>query len=251
MLAFFRGISSKDGKGRQSMAILPRSSLTPATAGARRLTLVSREPDSGLFVKFSECFRDFNVDVQPMKARSTQKKDADKIAGCVLPLNEGGVEWLRTSDWFAPRRTLVYGIGNVTEATRFQDIGINALLESMTDFSVRLAVSATQSVVSRGIGEYARVPIVTAVTIETEEITLQAITRNVGKGGMAASLSRNVSLPEEVTLSFALPNAGRFQLRASPLWYSGRVVGLRFQPSRKDAMLQKWIGNYSSLGCHQ
>jgi PilZ domain len=190
------------------------------------------------------------VDVHPLKARSSKKKDAQEIAGCVLPLNDSGVEWLRTSDWFAPRRTLVYGIGDVSEATRFQDLGINALLENTTDFSIRLAVLATQSVVSRGIGEYARVPIVTAVAIETEEIKLKAITRNVGKGGMAASLLRNTSLPEEVQVSFVLPNAGRFQLRASPRWYSGRVVGLKFQPSKKDHKLQKWIGEYSCLGCN-
>jgi hypothetical protein len=251
MLSFFRGITSEDESGREPMAVLPTSSVTPATASARRFTLVSLEPDSRLFVKFSECFREFNVDVHPMEARSTKKKDAQKIAGCVLPLNDSGVEWLRNSDWFTPRRTLVYGIGDVTEATRFQNLGINALLESTTDFSVRLAVLATQSVVSRGIGEYARVPIVTAVAIETEEIKLEAITRNVGKGGMAASLLRNTSLPEEVKVSFVLPDAGRFQLRASPRWYSGRVVGLKFQPSKKDDMLQKWIGEYASLGCHK
>jgi PilZ domain len=235
------------------MTVAP-SSLTPATAGlsaARRFTLAALESDSKLFVKFSECFREFNVDVRPMKDRSAKIKGAQKITGCMVPLNDSGVEWLRSSDWFAPRRTLIYGIGDAEEATRFQDLGINALLESTTDFSVRLAVSATQSVVSHGVGECARVPLVTAVTIEEEEIKLQAITRNVGKGGMAASLPRMVSLPEEVNLSFALPEAGRFQLRACPLWYSGRVVGLKFHPSRKDNTLKKWIADYSSLGCNQ
>jgi PilZ domain len=219
-------------------------------ASNRCFTLVALEPDSSLLVKFSECFRDFNVNVRSMLAKSISIKNARKIMGCLLPLNEDGAQWLRTSDWFVPRRTLVYGVGEVTEATRFQKLGINALLESTSDSSVRQAVSATQAVVSRGIGECARVPIVTAVTIETEDMKLRAITRNVGKGGMAASLLRSVSVPENVKIRFVLPNSGALELRASPRWYSGRVVGLKFHPSKEDDVLQKWVADYSSLGCN-
>src|ERR1700746_93172 len=201
-------VISRIKRSRDPMPADSTSSRTPdQMSAARRFTLVAREPDRNLFAKFSECFRDFNVHVRPVQAKSMTRERAFSITGCVLPLNDISAQWVRQARWFVSRRTLVYGIGDFAEAARFQDLGINALLEGTTDFSIRLAVSATQSVVSRGIGEYARVPIVTTVVIEANGMKLQAITRNVGKGGMAASLLRNVSLPEEVRLSFVLPNA--------------------------------------------
>ena len=155
---------------------------------------------------------------------------------------------LKRSPWFMPRRTVVYGIGGAKETTRFVELGINALLETGSDASIRAAVEATQSLLSRGVGACGRVPIVTLVTIDAEGRTLTAITKNVGYGGMAVRLVRNAALPQEIRVHFVLPYAGSFSLVASPRWYSGRLVGLRFQPSVQEEALRRWVHDYSLLG---
>lgn len=225
-----------------------RIAASNGNSSGHRVTLAGLEIDSKLLLKFAESFKAFNFDVWPVEMKSPNTRHAGAISACVLPLNQTAVSSLRRSGWFLPRRTLLYGIGDWSEAARFCDIGINALLETTTDLSFRTAVSTTQSVIARGIGAYARVPIVTAVTIKAEGIAARGITRNVGHGGMAVTLSRNVSLPDEIHLDFSLPGTRQFSLRASPRWYSGLLVGLRFQPSKSEKILRKWVGEYSGLG---
>jgi hypothetical protein len=218
------------------------------SSSGHRVTLAGLEVNSKLLLKFAESFKAFNFDVRPVVMKSASTRQAGTITACVLPLNPTAVACLRKSGWFLPRRTLLYGIGDWSDAVQFCDLGINALLERTTDLSFRAAVSNTRSVIAHGIGEYARVPIVIAVMIKAEGVGAKGITRNVGPGGMALTLSRSTSLPAEVQLEFSLPGARQFSLRASPRWYSGLLVGLRFQPSKSEKMLRKWISEYSSLG---
>ena len=77
---------------------------------------------------------------------------------------------------------------------------------------------------------------------------MTGITKNVGYGGMAVRLLRNADVPQEIRVHFVLPYAGSFSLAASPRWYSGRLVGLRFQPSAQEKALRQWLQDYSQLG---
>ena len=234
--------------GTHAAALDRRISASNGNSSAHRVTLAGLEVNSKLLLKFAESFKAFNFVVRPVEVRSAKTRHAGGITACVLPLKQTAVALLRKSGWFLPRRTLLYGIGDWSDAARFSDLGINALLERTTDLSFRAAVSNTRSVIAHGIGEYARVPIVTTVTMKAEGIVVKGITRNVGPGGMAVTLSRNISLPSEILLDFTLPGARDFSLRASPRWYSGLLVGLRFQPSKSEKILRKWISEYSSLG---
>ena len=213
-----------------------------------RFTLAGFRVDSKLLAGFSDCFKRLNVSIVILHLRSGQNTDDRKINACVLPLSEAAVAWLNKSPWFFPRRTVVYGIGTAREAKRFVDLGINALLESSSDHSVQAAVEATQSLLSRGIGKCGRVPLATVVKIHGRGRWLTGITKNVGYGGVAVRLFRNVALPQEITVDFVLPYAGLFSLAASPRWYSGRLVGLRFQPSAQQKVLMRWVHEYSLLG---
>jgi hypothetical protein len=205
------------------------------------------EIDSKLLLKFAESFKLFNFDVQLIEVKSASNGQAGAVTACVLPLNQTAVACLRNSSWFLPRRTLLYGIGNWSDAAKFSDLGINALLEETTHLSFRTAISSTHTLIGRGIGAHARVPIVTSVMVKAEGITVRGITRNLGPGGMAVTLSRDASLPD-VDLDFSLPGAGPLSLRGSPRWYSGFLVGLCFQPSASTKTLRKWISGYSQLG---
>src|SRR3984893_4789626 len=214
-----------------------------------QFTLAGFKVDRKLLVGFADSFERLNARILTVHLRSGQSGGFREINGCVLPLGETAVAWLKKSRWFRPRRTVVYGIGGAREATRFVALGINALLATSSDASIRLAVEATQSLLSRGIGECGRVPIATLVRIDAQGRTWTGITKNVGYGGMAVRLLRNVALPHQITVNFVLPYASAFSLTASPRWYSGSLVGLRFHSSVQEEALRLWVHDYSLLGC--
>lgn len=214
----------------------------------RQFTLAGFKVDRKLLVGFADSFERLNASILTVHLRSGQSDEHREINACVLPLAETAVAGLKKSPWFVPRRTVIYGIGGAKEATKFVELGINALLGTASDASIRAAVEATQFLLSRGVGACGRVPIATPVRIDAEGRTLTGITKNVGYGGMAVRLLRNADLPQEIGMHFVLPYAGSFSLIASPRWYSGRLVGLRFQPSAQEEALKRWVNDYSLLG---
>jgi hypothetical protein len=213
-----------------------------------RFILAGFKVDPKLLVGFADSFERLNASILTVHVRSGQSDEHRKINACVLPLAETAVDSLKKLPWFVPRRTVIYGIGGPNEAARFVELGINALLQTASDASIRAAVEATQPLLSRGVGACGRVPIATLVRIDAEGRTLTGITKNVGYGGMAVRLLRGAGLPEKIGLHFVLPHAGSFSLTASPRWYSGRLVGLRFQPSAQEEALKGWVKDYSLLG---
>lgn len=221
---------------------------TTKTPNNHQFTLVGFKVDRKLLLDFADSFERFNASVLTVHLGTGQRCNYREINACVLPLGETAVSWLKKTPWFTPRRTVVYGLGGTREATRFVALGINALLETRSNASIRAAVEATQSLISRGIGAYGRVPITIPVRIAAQGKTLTGITKNVGYGGMAVRLLRNVALPQEITVSFQLPYASSFSLAASPRWYSGRVVGLRFEASLYQEALRRWVHDFSYLG---
>jgi hypothetical protein len=212
-------------------------------------TLAGFKVATKLLADFADSFERLNANIVTVHLRPGQRADHGEINACVLPLSETAVAGLKKSPWFLPRRTVVYGIGGAKEATRFVALGINALLASSSDASIRMAVEATQSLLSQGVGKCGRVPVATHVRINAQGRTLTGITKNVGYGGMALRLLRNAALPQEILVNFVLPYSGSFSLKASPRWYSGNLVGLRFQPSADQDELRQWVHDYSSLGC--
>lgn len=216
-----------------------------------RFTLLGFKVDRQLLADFADTFKRLNVSAVTVCMGSGQRHGDRQINACVLPLRETAVAWLKQSAWFRPRRTVVYGIGGARAAKRFAGLGINALLKDGSQHSIQAAVEATHSLLLRGVGECGRVPIAIDVEINAQGRTLTGVTKNVGYGGLAVRLIRNVALPDVVTLNFTLPYAGSFSLVASPRWYSGSLAGLRFEPSSQEPVLKQWLHDYSLLGCSE
>ena len=214
----------------------------------RQFTLAGFKVDPKLLVSFADSFERLNASIRTVHLGSGQEGEHREINACVLPLAENAVAGLKKSAWFVPRRTVVYGIGGAKEATRFVELGVNALLKTSSDACIRAAVEATQSLLSRGVGAYGRVPLAIPVRIDADGRILTGISKNVGYGGMAVHLLRNADVPQEIRVRFVLPYGGAFSLAASPRWYSGRLVGLRFQPSIQEKALRQWLQDYSQLG---
>jgi hypothetical protein len=120
----------------------------------RQFTLAGFKVDPKLLVDFADSFERLNVSILTVHLRSGQSDGHREINACVLPLAGTAVARLKNSPWFVPCRTVVYGIGGAKEATRFVELGINALLETGSDSSVRAAVEATQSLLYRGVDAY-------------------------------------------------------------------------------------------------
>jgi len=218
------------------------------SSSARKITLAGFEVDAKLLLTFANSFQLFDFEVQLKEKEPAPDGHAKPVTACLLPLNPAAVAGLRNSSWFLPGRTLLYALGNWSDAAKFSDLGINALIETTSRLSLRDAISATHSLIGRGIGVHARVPIVTGASLRAEGIAVKGITRNLGPGGIAVSLSRHASLPDVVDLDFSLPGTGPLSLRASPRWYSGLLVGLCFEMSAATRPLRKWIHEYSRLG---
>ena len=212
-----------------------------------RFTLAGLDVDRGLLLRFADSFQKLNASVQTVHLGPGENGNNHEINACLLHLTRAAVLRLKRSPWFQPCRTLIYGVGGASEVAQFAGLGINALLDGNSDASIRSAVEATKSILS--VGERGRVPIATLVKIDAEGKTLTGITKNVGVGGMAVRLFRNASLPHEITVNLVLPYAGSFRVIASPHWYSGRLVGLRFRPLIEETRLKNWVKEYSMLGC--
>src|SRR2546427_206394 len=94
----------------------------------RQFTLAGFKVDPKLLVDFADSFERLNVSILTVHLRSGQSDGHREINACVLPLAGTAVARLKNSPWFVPCRTVVYGIGGAKEATRFVELGINALL---------------------------------------------------------------------------------------------------------------------------
>jgi hypothetical protein len=221
--------------------------MTVETA-TKRLTLAGIETSATLLSTFVESLEEFGIKLQTLSLPSLNASFLGRIYGCIMPLTDTAVSTLKKADWFVPRRTVIYGLGNANEACQFGHLGMNVLVHSRSHAAVRAAVDATQSLILRGIGQCGRVPIVLPVMIKANGRAIRAITRNIGSGGMAIELLRKTDLPLQTRLSFILPGVGPLNRAASPRWYSGNLVGLQFGPPVKEAVLEQWVRGYSRLG---
>jgi hypothetical protein len=215
------------------------------TTANQVLTLAGIETSATVLNRFIESFEEFNVKLQ---ALSLPFGTFGKIYACVLPLTDTAVSALKKSNWFVPRRTVIYGLGNGSDAWQFGHLSMNVLVRSRSHAVVHAAVDATQSLILRGIGPCGRVPIVLPVVLAANGKAMRAITTNIGSGGMAIHLMRKADLPVQVRLRFILPGVGPLNRTASPRWYSGNLVGLQFDPPHKDVVLEQWVEKYSMLG---
>jgi PilZ domain-containing protein len=226
--------------------------MTIVEATNQQLTLAGIETSAILLNRFAECFEEFRIKLQtlslPCRDAGSCTRFGEKVYGCVLPLTDAAFNSLKKADWFVPRKTVIYGLGNAHEAWRFGHLSMNVLVQSRSLAAIHAAVDATQSLILRGIGQCGRVPIALPVVVKNNGRAVRGVTRNVGSGGMAVDLLRKTDLPRRVTLSFVLPGVAPLNRTASPRWYSGNLVGLHFDSPEKDVVLERWVQEYSGLG---
>src|SRR5258707_250498 len=215
-------------------ALAPPSSTKKVAA---RAALVDLKESSRFLL--TECFRQFGIEAVVTSAGSAERLRQEKFEACVINLGPGAekvMEAARTSP--SNRRLALYGLGgSAQEAMRYSKYGINAMFQEPLERPAALKlVWATHMLVLHEFRRYARIPIMTDVTIVSNDgHRLSASSVDVSSGGMSFKSSEDMPSGTNVEISFSLLTLPRVSVRASVTWRKTKSFGVRFDPPTSAA----------------
>jgi hypothetical protein len=225
-------------------ALAPTS---PAKKAAARAALVDLKESSRALL--TECFRQFGIESVVTSAGSVDRLRQEKFEACVLNLRPGAeafMEAARTSP--SNSRIVLYGVGgNAQEAMRFSKYGINAMFHEPLERPAALKlVRATHMLVLHEFRRYARVPIMTEVTILcADNSRIAASSLEISSGGMSLRSAEDVASGANVEISFSLLTLPRVNLRGVVTWRKPKSFGVRFDPNDdRRHKVKEWIDGY-------
>src|SRR5580700_4805025 len=148
---------------------------TPASPGkktAARVALVDLKESSRFLL--NECFRQFGIETVVTSAGSAERLKQEKFDACVINLGPGAekvMEAARSSP--SNSRLVLYGLGgSAQEAMRYSKYGINAMFQEPLERPAAMKlVRATHMLVLHELRRYARIPIMTEVTVVSNDGT--------------------------------------------------------------------------------
>ncbi len=219
----------------------------PTKKAAARAALVDLdEPSSSLL---TECFRQFGIETIPVSLIAAQRLHQEKFEACVTNLGPGAeavMEAARTSP--SNSRLILYAVGgNAQEAMRYSKYGINAVFQAPLERPSALKlVRATHMLVRHEFRRYARIPIMTEVTVVSSDgQRLTASSIDVSSGGMSLKTSEDIAAGTNVEVSFSLLTLSRVNLRGVVTWRKTKSFGLRFDPTDdRRQKVKEWIDAY-------
>jgi hypothetical protein len=220
---------------------------TPSKKATARAALVDLKDSSRTLL--TECFRQFNVESVVLSSNAVERLHKEKFEACVLNLTPGAEKLMEAARSSASNSRLVlYGVGgSANEAMRFSKYGINAMFqEPMERPAVVKLVRGTQMLVLHEFKRYARIPIITEVTvIGADGHRLSASSIDISSGGMSLKSSENMPTGTNVEISFSLLTLPRVNIRANVTWRKNKSFGLRFdQADDRRRKVKDWIGGY-------
>ena len=194
--------------------------LVPARKPLARVALVDlREPARSLL---SECFRQFGIETSLMTGNVPERMQSEKFEACVLhlvPESALVMDSVRRSP--SNSRMVIYGLGgSAQEAMRFSKYGVNAVFQEPLERSTALKlVRATQMLVMHEFRRYVRIPIITEISMVTEDSRrFTATSQEISTGGMSVKSTEDVAPGMALEVSFALLTLPR-------IWVRGQVTG--------------------------
>ena len=221
----------------------------PASAKkvAARAALVDLKESSRFLL--NECFRQFGIETVLVSSSAAERLRQEKFEACVISLGSGAeavMEAARTSP--SNSRMVLYGLGgNAQEAMRYSKYGINAMfqepLERPATFKL---VRATHMLVLHEFRRYARVPIMTEVTVVSpDKHRLIASSLEVSSGGMSLKSAEDMPSGTNVEISFSLLTLPRVTLRGVVTWRKTKSFGVRFDSTDdRRQKVKNWIDAY-------
>jgi hypothetical protein len=215
--------------------------------GTARVALVDlNESDRFLL---TECFRQFGIETVQLSAGAKDRLRHEKFAACVLKLARGAetlMEAARSSP--SNSRLVLYAVGgSAQEAMRFSKYGINAMFQVPLERpAVVKLVRGTHMLVLHEFRRYARIPIMTEVTVvSTDGHRLSASSLDLSSGGISLKSSEDMPVGTSVDVSFSLLTLPRVNIRGTVSWRRNKSLGIRFDPGdERRRRVKEWIDAY-------
>lgn len=219
----------------------------PSKKASARVALVDLKESSRSML--AECFRQFGIETVVTSAGSADRLRQEKFEACVvslIPASEKVMEAARSSP--SNSRLVLYGLGgSAQDAMRFSKYGINAMFHEPLERPAALKlVRATHMLVLHEFRRYARVPIMTEVTvIGNDGHRLSASSIEVSSGGMSIKSAEDMPAGTSVEISFSLLTLPRVHVRGVVTWRKTKSFGVRFDPADdRRRKLKEWIDGY-------
>jgi hypothetical protein len=224
-----------------------RTPAAPAKKVAARAALVDLKESSRFLL--NECFRQFGIETVLVSTSAAERLRQEKFEACVLNLVPGAeavMEAARTSP--SNSRLVLYGLGgSAQEAMRFSKYGINAMFQEPLERPAALKlVRATHMLVLHEFRRYARVPIMTEVTVASHDgRRLTASSIELSSGGMSLKTSEDMAAGTSVDVSFSLLTLPRVSVRGAVTWRKSKSFGIHFDPADdRRQRVKDWIDAY-------
>lgn len=226
---------------------VPASTILPQRKAGARTALVNLSDPARAML--AECFRQFGIEAVTVSANPAERLSREKFEACVLPLtaDAGSVmEAARTSN--SNSRMIIYALGGTAKDTiRYSKFGVNAMFHEPLERPAALKlVRATQMLVQHEFRRYARIPIMTEVSVVAAEgASFTATSAEISSGGMSLTSAQDLTKGTSLELSFALLTLPRVWVRGVVSWRRGRLVGVRFDPTdERRRKIKDWINSY-------
>lgn len=221
---------------------------TPSTRKATaRVALVDVKESSRILLH--DCFRQFGIDTVLVSSGAAERLRQEKFEACVLHLGPGAetvMEAARTSP--SNSRIVLYGLGgSAQESMRYSKYGINAMFhEPLERPSALKLVRATHMLVLHEFRRYARIPIMTEVTVVSPDgHRLSASSLEISSGGMSLKSAEDMPSGTNVEISFSLLTLPRVNIRGVVTWRKAKSFGVRFDSADdRRQKVREWIDGY-------
>ena len=230
----------------QTFGTAPAFTSSTKKASARAALVDLKESSRALL---TECFRQFGIETVLVSSSAAERLRQEKFEACVISVGDGAeavMEAARTSP--SNSRIVLYGLGgNAQEAMRYSKYGINAMFQEPLERPATLKlVRATHMLVLHEFRRYARVPIMTEVTIvspDNQRITASSL--EISSGGMSLKSAEDMPSGANVEISFSLLTLPRVNVRGVVTWRKPKSFGIRFDPADdRRQKVKKWIEAY-------
>jgi hypothetical protein len=225
----------------------PARTPAPGKKVAARAALVDLKESSRFLL--NECFRQFGIETVLVSSSAAERMRQEKFEACVLNLAPGAeavMESARTSP--SNSRLVLYGLGgSAQEAMRYSKYGINAMFQEPLERPAALKlVRATHMLVLHEFRRYTRIPIMTEVTIVSNDgRRVAASSLEISSGGMSVKSAEDIPTGTNVDVSFSLLTLPRVNVRGVVTWRKSKSFGIHFDPTDdRRHRVKDWIDAY-------
>jgi hypothetical protein len=200
----------------------------------------------------TECFRQFGIDSVPMNGERTERLASEKFEAVVVRVGSKVAPLLESARRSRSNsRMVIYGLGGtVQEALKLSPFGINAIFHEPLERSSALKlVRSTQMLVLHEFRRYARVPVITQVSVQagSNNRQFEASSVEISSGGMSLKCANEVAPGLPVEVSFALLTLPRVWVRGTVSWTktTDKTFGVRFDHGdERRKRVKEWVESY-------